>query len=119
MSDISIDTSDLDRLVGLLEAAADRVDNKASDALRDITGRIASEARATAGGYPHGTGALAAAVEYTTTGLESRVFADVREAFYLEYGSHNTGAPRPWLSEPTERGARDLADKLGKAGDIW
>jgi len=119
MADFRLDTSDLDRLRYLLDRAGDRIDNKAADEVRDVTSRIAAEARSTAAGYPHGTGALAAAVDYEVSGLESRVFANVREAFYLEYGSPNTGAPRPWLTEPTERGMRDLEDKLGKAGAPW
>lgn len=115
----TLNTSDLGRLTRMLDRAADQVDNRAEDAVREVTGRIADEARSTAASYPKGTGALAADINEDTSGLEARVFTNQREGFYLEYGSPNTGAPRPWLTEPTERGARDLEDKLGEAGAPW
>ena len=69
----------------------------------------AAAGRQTAAGYPKATGELASEVSTDMgPGLTGRVYANVRQAWFLEVGSPNTGAPRPWLSEPAERSQERL-----------
>jgi hypothetical protein len=114
---ITIDASEIRVLEHKLGQAAADMHREAGNEVQKTARQVAAEARGIAGGYPHGTGALAAAVRVTGSGLNATVGADVREAFYLEVGSPNTGAPRPWLSGPAERHQRDLEDQLAKAAD--
>lgn len=122
MSDVTVDTSELDELEAILQRAAERTTKERARALREAGEGVAREARANASSWftKASTGELAASIETAQRGVsEYRVFANVRQAFFLEYGSPNTGGPRPWLSEPAEKGAERLLTELGKAGDLW
>jgi hypothetical protein len=48
-----------------------------------------------------------------------RVGAGVRQAFFLEYGSPNTGAPRPWLSAPAMTAQQRVLSEVSKAAALW
>lgn len=48
-----------------------------------------------------------------------RIGADVRQAFFLEYGSPNTGAPRPWLSSPARSAQMQVLSDMSKAATLW
>lgn len=120
MAYISIDTSDLDRLAGLIEHAANGALRNADEALGRVVVEVHGEAVRNAAAFnKDSTGELAAAVSYDTTGNSRRVYANVRQAFFLEYGSPNTGPPRPWLSGPAEKGSDRLLMELAKAGAVW
>jgi len=68
------------------------------------------------------TGELARSVQIERTNRGSAdaymIGAPVRQAFFLEYGSPNTGAPRPWLSAPALKGQDELASHLDKVR-LW
>lgn len=117
MSD-GVDFSDLHRLEAQWRDEAKRLPDDAEDDVDEVVQEVASEARATAAGYPKGTGALAAAVRIVRVGAAAyTVGAAVREAFYLEVGSPNTGGPRPWLTGPAQRALDELVGKIGKRWD--
>jgi hypothetical protein len=50
--------------------------------------------------------------------VHRRVFAEVREAAFLEYGSPNTGAPRAWLTGPARKAIDELFAELSAATEI-
>jgi len=117
VSGITIDVSEIKQLEKLFGTAAKASSVGAEKALRDVTVKVAGEAVANALSFhTASTGELAAAVEHQVSGTGARVFADVRQAFFLEYGSPTTGGPRPWLTEPAERGSTELLTRLSKLG---
>lgn len=116
---LDIDLSEILELVHILEAAADAPRREAETAHREVGQEVLDEARSTAGSYPNGTGALAADVRMASSRDGTRIFSDKREGFFLEFGSPNTGAPRPWLTEPARKGAEKLGERLTKAIDLW
>lgn len=117
--DVGIDVSELGDLAGMLSRAATRTHAERAAALDKVAHQVQSEATAIASTYTKGTGALASSIEVGGTPVSRRIFADLREAYFLEFGSPNTGPPRPWLTGPAEKGARELFDELGKMGQIW
>lgn len=117
--DVGIDVSDLADLARMLERAAARPHAERAAVLDRVAREVQAEATAIAATYTKGTGRLVESIELSGTPVSRRIFADVREAFFLEFGSPNTGAPRPWLTGPAERGAKELFDELGKIGQIW
>lgn len=121
MNDVAItfDTSELDNLNALLGAAAARVDKERASALSHHAEQVASTGRATVRGYTKGTGALADDISVTGTPLTKVVGSDLREAFFLEFGSPNTGAPRPWLTAPARFEMTELLKELGHAAGPW
>lgn len=112
------DFSDLDRLTADLERAERSAEPNVSMILDIVVPGVAAEARANAASYG-GTGELAASIQYDGAGLTRRVHAPVRQAFFLEYGSPSTGAPRPWITGPAERGASAVLTAMRRAGDVW
>jgi len=119
MSDVTIDTSELDKLNAMLQRAADRTAKERKRALDKAEQTTLTEARATAGSYPNGTGALAASLESGGTDLTRTVGSAVREAWFLEVGTPKTGAPRPWLTGPAEAAVGDMLTELAKAAAPW
>ena len=117
--DVGIDVSELGDLAGMLSRAAERPRAERAAALDKVAHQVQSEATAIASTYTKGTGKLAESIELSGTPLSRRIFANVREAFFLEFGSPNTGPPRPWLTGPAEKGAKELFDELGKIVQIW
>ncbi len=112
-------SSDVDGLTKLLETARVRSYTERTKVLKRIAEDVAAKASATARSYPHATGTLADAVEVDGTPASKRIHADVREAFFLEYGSPSTGGPRPWLSAPARDGANQLLAELANIGELW
>lgn len=112
----TVDVSEIQRLAALFDKAASKIPNDARHELENAARQVQTEAISNAAGMAW-TGALAESVELTMGDDSARIEANVREAFFLEYGSPNTGAPRPWLSGPAERGAAELEDRLGKIAD--
>lgn len=120
MSGITIDVSEIRELAHLLGAAADATFEEASEAVDEVAHQVHAEARANAASFhTASTGELAGSVDVQVTGTGARIFSNVRQAYFLEYGSPKTGAPRPWLTEPAERGSTELLKRIAKAGDIW
>jgi len=112
---VSVDYSQINRLREKFAHQAEAMPKIAEDEVDDIGEEVASEARGIAAGYPKGTGALAAAVRVIRVGSAVvSVGAAVREAFYLEVGSPNTGAPRPWLTGPATRALEELLERMSK-----
>ena len=116
---IHFDATALTRLAKILDTAGAAVAAGSAAALNERAQRVASEARSTAAGYPKGTGALAADVNVSVSGNEAHIFTGQREGYFLEVGSPNTGAPRPWLSGPAEVSAADLGEALRTLGVLW
>lgn len=121
MNEVSVtfDTSELDNLNGLLGEAITRVDKERASALSHHAELVASTARATVRGYTKGTGVLAEDISVTGTPLTRVVGSPLREAFFLEFGSPNTGAPRPWLTGPARVEMTELLKELGHAAEPW
>lgn len=115
----TIDVSDIVYLASLLERAADLAPEEAENLLDQVVPRVAAEARATAASYPHATGETAGSIGYDTFGDTRRVWAASRAAWFLEYGSPNTGAPRAFLSGPAEEASRYILEHMAEVGDIW
>ena len=119
MSGITVDVSEIRQLAHLLAVAADAARDESEEALREVAMKVAAEARSNASGFAD-TGELpAGAVQLQVSGSGARIYADVRQAFFLEYGSPNTGAPRPWLSGPAERGSTELLKRMAKIAEPW
>lgn len=117
---VAVDDSEIKGLVKMLRKAGEGCADAAQDALGRVVVDVANAARANAANFNRdSTGELARSVDYDRSGYTRRVFADVRQAFFLEYGSPTTGGPRPWLSAPAERGSARLAVELGRIGAIW
>lgn len=121
MNEVSVtfDTSELDHLNDLLGAAVARVDKERATALSHHADRVASTAAATARGYTKGTGALASDISVTGTPLTKIVGSSLREAAFLEFGSPNTGPPRPWLTGPARIEMTELLKELAHAAGPW
>lgn len=114
------DTSDLDKLVALLQTAADRPAKDRGRVLAETAATVADEARGIVAGYTKAsTGELRSSIYVRGTPLTQEVGTDVRQGHFLEAGSPTTGAARPWLTGPAERGIDGMLTKLGKLGDLW
>lgn len=117
---ITFDTSEIDDLQKRLLTARDKPHDVRAAALDRAAAHAESEARAIVGTYTKkSTGALAAAITREGTPVFQRIFANVREASLLERGTPNTGAPRPWLTGPAQKGADELFEELSKAAAPW
>lgn len=112
---VLFDPSGLDDLEGFLAGAAARVAEVRREGLDHAASAIRDKASATASSYPHATGALAADVSVSGSGLSKKVGSNLREAFFLEFGSPTTGGPRAWLSEPARNEMSRLLVELGAA----
>jgi hypothetical protein len=111
---VSVDFAELNRLNDLWRRKAKDVDKIDGD-VEDVANEIAAEARSTAAGYPKGTGETARSIDVERRGDASySVVASSRAAFYLEVGSPNTGAPRPFITGPAERALGELVERVGK-----
>lgn len=118
MRTVWADLGDLDRLNDMIDVAVTRTAKERSVALRRTADKVESEARANAEAFHiDSTGELAAAVRQTGTDLTRFIGAAPRQAWFLEVGSPDTGAPRPWLSGPADRGAQELLAELGELAD--
>lgn len=118
--DISFDASAIADLNGVLEKARQRSHKDRTKILARIAGEVRDDARDNALAFnTDSTGELAAAVDTEGTAARKRVFANVRQGYFLEYGSPTTGAPRPWLSDPARKGANKLLAEISEVGDIW
>ena len=112
---MSVDYSQINRLRDKFARQAKAFPKVTATEVSAAGDETAAEAKGIAGGYPKGTGALAAAVQVTRAGGGVvSVGAAVREAWYLEVGSPNTGAPRPWLTGPAVRALDELLDRMSK-----
>lgn len=116
---ISFD-SDLDELQQLLAAARSRPYKVRVSALNTAAERVKSEAKAIVATYDtDSTGELESVIDIDGTPASRRIFADVRQGFFLEYGSPTTGGPRPWLTGPARLAANDLLNDLAAGADLW
>lgn len=117
---ITVDMSEIDDLVRLLAVAAEQAPINADHALDIVVPEVWREAHANAKAFhKRSTGELAGSLDHDTSGQVRRVFAPVKQAALLEYGTPNTGAPIPWLTGPGERGSKRLLEMMAEAGDIW
>lgn len=116
---IRVDARAFDDIAGLVGVAIERAPKERARELLKTANMVRDEAAATAGSYPNGTGALAGAVRVGGSDLTRTVGADLREAFFLEFGSPSTGGPRPWLTKPAHERTNDLLDRLGAVGALW
>lgn len=117
---ISFDTSDLEHLTELLETARERSWKERTAALKRIAKQVREEATENARAYRKAsTGELVANIEQDGTPARQWIGAPVRQAFFLEYGSPNTGGPDPWLSGPARKGANQLFAEMARIGDLW
>lgn len=118
---ISVDVSQLLELAHILGEVATRPKREAASAHAEVAGKVASEAKANAASYRKaGTGRLAASIQTKADSSGATIWANPREAFFLEYGSPNTGPPRRWLSGPAEDHVAELGEKLQTlAEEAW
>lgn len=117
---ITFDTSDLEHLDDLLAAARERSYKDRTSALKRIANQVRAEATENARTFQtDSTGELVAAIDQDGTPARQWIGAEVRQAFFLEYGSPTTGGPRPWLSAPAQKGANQLFAEMARIGDIW
>lgn len=110
---VGYDTSELANLQRTLVLAAIRIDKERAAGLQRAATAVRDQAIQTARTYTKGTGALAENIEVTGTPLTKQVGSDLREAFFLELGSPNTGGPRPFLTGPARIEITKLLVELG------
>lgn len=119
---VSADFSQLRQLERLLDEARRKASTIPNTILAPAARRVFTESVANAQGMAD-TGELASSVRLEQTLTESgpgyRIGADVRQAFFLEYGSPNTGAPRPWLSAPAQRAVTDVLTAASRVMAPW
>lgn len=112
-----VDVTELSRLAKDLSESAVRLDSEMGLVLDRVAAGVMSDAVSNASSFG-GTGELAAAVKMSKSGNKSsssrRVGAAVRQAFFLEFGSPKTGAPRPWLTAPAAKGHHLLGVEMEK-----
>lgn len=116
---ITFDTSELDNLADLLATAREKPKAVRAEALGRVGDKVKAEAEAIAQAYPDPLDELAGNVEMESTPLTRRIFTSKRQGAFLEFGSPNTGAPRPWLTGPAQKGADELFEELSKAAELW
>lgn len=118
--DITFDASAIKEFDEVLSRARERSYKDRTRILARIGGEVRDESRANAQAFnTDSTGELAAAVDMDGTAARKHIFANVRQAFFLEYGSPTTGAPRPWMSDPARKGANKLFAEISEVGDLW
>lgn len=115
----TIDMSEIDELRRLLATASDRAEGDASEVLDKEVPRVFEEAHNTVISYPHATGETAKSMDYDRKGNTRRVWAETKQARLLEYGTPNTGPPRPWLTGPAERGSLRILRAMSDVGRVW
>lgn len=119
---VDIDFGDLDQLERDLDAAERKVSTLTPALVLAASQRLFADAVANAQQMAD-TGELARSVRIDATHRNNEagymIGAAVRQAFFLEYGSPNTGAPRPWLTGPANRELEGLAAQLGKEAEPW
>lgn len=119
-ADITFDTTEIDGLADLLATARERPHKERADDLTQTADSIATKSRAIVATYQKdSTGLLGESIQVEGTPVHKRIFADVREAFFLETGSPNTGGPRDWLTGPAQEGIDEMFERLSRAGQIW
>lgn len=118
MSTITIDTSELRQLAAMLDAARKAAPAQCDAALDRVVAQVVTEARANADAVRL-TGALHDHTEADTTGITRRIWSDVREAAFQEFGSPNTGPPNPWLTGPARAGSTRLLQEMIRIGHPW
>lgn len=117
---VTVDTSDLHSLVAMLALAERSAPIKADQALDIIVPAVHAEASAIVATYDKAsTGELLANISHDTSGMVRRVYSTVKQGALLEYGTPTTGAPRPWLTGPAERGSVKLLASMASVGRIW
>lgn len=118
-TDISFDTSEIDKLNEMLKAARDRPHAVRAEALDRAEASTIAGAREIAAGYTKGEGILGDSLQSEGSPVHRRVFSDLRESLFLETGSPNTGAPRAWLTGPARKSVDALFIELSESAEIW
>lgn len=117
---ISVDLSDIVALTAMLGKAAVAAPLKADAILDSEVPKVHAAAVSNALAFhKRSTGELASVTAYDTSGNSRRVYAPVKQAAFLEYGTPNTGAPNPWMTGPAEAGSRRILTQMAEAGEIW
>lgn len=118
------DLSELDNLARLLDEARETARRIPEVHLRTAARQVLVEAVANAQGMAD-TGELARSVRLSEHGVASAgqsayvIGANVRQAAFLEYGSPNTGPPRPWLTAPAYKAMDSMAARVLKEASPW
>lgn len=115
----TVDVSEVESLADLLEHAADIAPDEAEKVLGSETERVHREAERTVRGYPMATGETADSMGHDTDGLNRRIWAGTKQGALLEYGTPNTGAPRPWLTGPAEQASKRILTSMAEVGRVW
>lgn len=114
MATVTFDVSQLNALANHLPAAGKKLKQAAGPAVRRHATEAMNEAASIAREYPSPIDKLADSLELTVSTRSARIHTDAREGTFLEFGSPNTGAPRPWLTGPAQRAGDALYDELIK-----
>jgi hypothetical protein len=114
------DFADLARLDADLGEAADRANRQIKVAVRTAVDKTATAAKGNVASFrTKSTGELLASIRVQHFDFAGRISADPKQAAMLEYGTPNTGAPRPWLSAPAGKAQEDLFAAVAEAGAPW
>jgi hypothetical protein len=121
MAGFSVDVSQIAILTNLLALAAEKPKAQVTRLHREIGAQVASEARANASSWftKDSTGETAGSITVSAGADRALISAGTRGAHFNEYGSPNTGGPRPFMSQPAEEGARRLGIELFKVAGPW
>lgn len=115
---LTVDTSEIDALAALLAGAAPRMETDTTRVMDQVASSVVAAAKAS---VPVASGELRDSVQVERQGGKGYrvryIHAEPRQGYFLEYGSPTTGAPRPWLSGPAQRGAMVLHDELMRVAD--
>ena len=113
MIDVKADFSDIADLQRRLGVAREVPHKIRARELKAVADEAAQKARTTVSGYnTDSTGELLASITQSGTPVFQQISAEPKQARLLEYGTPNTGAPRPWLTEPAQEAIDELFERL-------
>lgn len=107
---VHLDTSQVRRFGGLLEASAAAAPARARAGVRKTTQKIEDAAK---GNCPVLTGELRDSITSTVTGLKGTVGPTARYGDYVEYGT-SVMSPEPYLGPAFDQYSGELGDNLAR-----
>lgn len=111
--DVSVDTSQVDAVAAELAAAGPKVAKQSGKVLDEVGEATRGLAQQLA---PKLTGALAASIDVTGTGMERVVGTGVPYAIYVEFGTYKD-SPQPFMGPAGDLAGQALAAGMADIGD--